>query len=269
MIARSAAAALSVVLAAALVLSCRTGTPPPPEPLASGDPRPGELLAALGDRADALVSARGTARLAVDGPGGSIRSKQVLVAQRPASLRIEILGFLNQAQALLVTDGERYQLFDTREYTFEEGPVGPDLLWQVAGIQLTPEEAIDVVLGVPPVSQDWETAMAYRFADGRILLGLVDERGLPRQSLEFDEDGVLLGVEQRTPMGSTDWIARYSDYEERDGWALARNVELQFPASDVTARLSLGSMELNPEIAEGTFHLQIPPGVRYKEGQGG
>ena len=86
---------------------------------------------------------RGRARLAVDGGDGAVRlrGKQIVVLERPARLRVEVLGFLNQTVAVLTTDGERFELFRSGDRSYETGAVHPDLLWQEAHLALTPEEA--------------------------------------------------------------------------------------------------------------------------------
>ena len=75
-----------------------------------------------------------------------LRGRQVLVAERPASLRVEIQGLLNQTVAVLVTDGERFELFRADDRSYRSGPVEPDLLWRHAWLALTPQQAIDVLL---------------------------------------------------------------------------------------------------------------------------
>ena len=73
----------------------------------------------------------GRARLAVDGHDGALRLRgsQRVALERPARLRVEVLGLFDQTLAVLVTDGERYQFFRANDRTWESGPVGPDLLW--------------------------------------------------------------------------------------------------------------------------------------------
>jgi hypothetical protein len=72
--------------------------------------------------------APGDARLAVDaagaGDGGrdlALRSKQRMWLAKPAQLRVEVLGFLDTTLAVLVTDGERYSLFESQEQRLQEG----------------------------------------------------------------------------------------------------------------------------------------------------
>jgi hypothetical protein len=86
-----------------LAAACRA-VPVQLPPLAADDERPGRLLAALDESASQRRALRGRARLAVDGDDGvRIRGSQVLVLERPDRLRVEILGFLGQTEAVLTT----------------------------------------------------------------------------------------------------------------------------------------------------------------------
>jgi len=98
---------LSILFAALLAATaCRTPAPIA-VPLPPDDPRPAALLDAWARAAGERHGLRARARLAVDGADGALhlRGKQILVLERPAYLRVEILGLLNQTVAVLVTDG--------------------------------------------------------------------------------------------------------------------------------------------------------------------
>ena len=250
-----------------LATGCRT-LEPAPVPLAADDPRPPILLESLAARSASLQALRGMARLAVDGPEGSIRSKQALVAERVARLRIEILGFLNQAQALLVTDGEFFEFFRVQDRYLERGRVWPDLLHRVAGIDLTPSEAVEVLLGAPATPETWSPVGAGWIPDRRIHVLFTDPDGAPRQILEFDVGGPLRRVERLAADGTVLWVARYDDYKTVSGVHFAHAIEIDFPPTEVHARFSLRDVELNPELPADTFVLHLPSELSNRRGEG-
>lgn len=251
-------ARLAAVAAACLLAACRT-LEPPAVPLSPDDPRPGVLLSALDERAASLAALRGLARLAVDGPGGSLRSRQVVVAARPARLRVEVLGFLSQTQVLLATDGETYDLFDARERRFESQPVRPGLLWEVSGIDLEPAEAVRVLLGAPELDR-LRLATAARVADARVRLLLADPEGRPRHALEFDPEGELRRLAAFDDAGELVWDARYDELRAVGSSRLAHQIALAFPRTRVAARIELSRVELNPPLGPALFRLDRPPG---------
>ena len=69
------------------------------------------------------------------------RGRWVVMAARPARLRIEIQGFLSQTVALLATDGSHYDLFQVRERSFETV--------LVMRLVFLPYDLVNVVAGGP------------------------------------------------------------------------------------------------------------------------
>ena len=73
----------------------------------------------------------------------------------------------------------------------------PDLLWQVASLDLTPEEAIELVLGAPAAGCVARAACALpRPRTARSSVELGDASGRVRERRSFDAQGRLRGVER-------------------------------------------------------------------------
>lgn len=247
-----------------LMLACRTAGPVL-TPLSAEDPRPAALLAAWGRDAEARHALRGRARLAVDGAGGAlhVRGQNIVALERPARLRVEVLGFLEQTIAVLVTDGERYQVFRADTHAYADGPVRADLLWQQAGLPVTPEEAIDLLLGAPAPDPALAAVFAQGDERGDVALELADEQGRVRRRACFDAEGRLLWLEAIGVDGALRWRAEYSDYTELGGVAFARDVSLD--GAGTKAEISLSDVELNPVLPAALFRLPAPA----PDGRGG
>jgi len=259
---RVAVAALVVLL---LVSGCRTV--PPPRRLPEDDPRPRALLDAWREQADGRRTLAAVARFAVDargaGPGGknlSLRSKQRLWLARPARLRVEVLGFLDTTLAVLVTDGVDYALLQTEDRSFDSGPVYPGLLWDAARLDLSPREAVEVILGAPHPDAGLAPGAAWVAGD-RVRIELVDASGVPRRVVEFGPEGWIRKLEQRGAEGEPLWDASWDDYVEIDGAPFARDVALRSAAGDSDALLSLRRIELNPPLDPERFRLVAPGGT--------
>lgn len=243
-------------LLALLAAGCRT--PAPALPLDPGDARPGNLLRSWTERVESRRALRGVVKLALDGPAGSGRAKQLLVLERPARLRVEVLGFLNQTVAVLVTDGRRFQLFRSEDRALEQGDVHPGLLDRISGVRLTPAEAVEVLLGVPPAGGDDGVVGAAQLPDGTIRIDLSRTEARARRRLEFDTAGRLSRIEVQDPQGQALWEARFDDYRPADPAAFAHSVELRFPTTGARAHLSFRDVELNPELPPDIFVLTLP-----------
>ncbi|HTF32528.1 MAG TPA: hypothetical protein VK714_02370 [Myxococcota bacterium] len=254
--ARRLAPCAMVALWCGLAVGCRTALPPVPLP--AGDTRPQALLAALAAEADGRHSLRSAVKLSLDGPAGSVRASQVLLVEQPSHLRVEVQGFLSQTIAVLVTDGEHFQLYRAGGQSVEDGRVYPGLLWQVAQVDLTPEEAVQVLLGAPRVPPGLVPTQALRLYDGGIRVALGDPLGPSQRVLEWDTDGRLRRLEMRTPGDSVLWQAEFSEWQRVDGEWFAHTVSLHFPVSKTEVELTFRDVELNPELPSDAFVLHAP-----------
>jgi hypothetical protein len=227
------------------------------QPLSPGDPRPDQLLEDWVERASERQRLRGLARLAVDGHDGSVRlrGKQLVVLERPSRLRVEILGFLNQSLAVIATDGEGFEVYRADSQSYETGEVDEHLLWKEAGIDLSPDEAVAVLLGVP-ISEPLPTpANAARDAEGRICIDLADARGLVVQRVTFDPAGRLRALEVLDDSGGVVWAAQFDAYRDVGGSPFAHSIEIDVRSGMTHAEISFRNVELNPDLPPEMFRL--------------
>ena len=256
--------ALALRLASLLALAVACATPRGAQqgaPLAKSDPRPAVLLGGLAREAEQRHALRGLAQLAIDGPAGSGRAKQVIVAERPARLRVEVLGVLDQTLAVLTTDGERYRLLRVPERAVDSGLVYPDLLRDVTGLAVTPERAVEILLGVPLPPAGSHLEGAAELPDGALR---IDVRGAEsRERLEFDADGRLRGWARLGADGAPLAEARFDGYEPLGASVFAREIGLSDRTSGAQARLRFASVELNPDLSPALF--DVPRGPEPRE----
>ncbi|HTY19496.1 MAG TPA: hypothetical protein VMH82_17360 [Myxococcota bacterium] len=226
-------------------------------PLPASDPRAAALLGGLARDADARRALRGVAQLALDGPAGSGRARQVLVLERPARLRVEVLGVLDQTLLVLTTDGERYRLLRVPERALDSGPVYPDLLRDVAGLAVTPQQAVELLLGVPLPPAGARIDAASQLPAGGVRVEVAGGDAPGRQLFEFDADGRLRRWAQLGPDGAVLREARFDDYRPLAGSPFAHEIALVDRVSGAQVRLSFAAVELNPALPAGVFDLPV------------
>jgi hypothetical protein len=243
--------------AALLCWATACATPISLQPLSPDDPRPRQLLDDWVERASQRQRLRGLARLAVDRDDGSVRlrGKQLVVLERPSRLRVEILGFLNQSLAVIVTDGVGFEVYRAEDQSYEAGEVDERLLWNEAGIDLSPEEAVAVLLGVPISEPLPAPANAVRDGDGRIRIDLADAQGSVVQRATFDPTGRLRAFEVLDNSGAVLWAAQFGEYRDVGGSAFAHSIGLDVRSGNTRAEISFRNVELNPELPPGLFRL--------------
>ncbi len=224
--------------------------------LPAEDTRPVRFLDALLERSRERHGLRGVADLALDGPEGSARAKQIVLLERPARLRVEVLGFLSQSVAVLTTDGARFRLFRAGERSIEEGEVRPSLLWEVAGIALRPDVAVRVLLGTPALPDGARPLPPRATPDGGVRLAFADE-GLV-VAFEFGGDGALRRwrIEEQSQERAL-IEAEYSAYEVVAGTEFAHQIELSDHQNGTRARVHFAEVELNPDLPPEVFVLEM------------
>lgn len=234
--------------------------PPRPEPpvaLDLDDPLLAQLLTGLDDLAQDRRAVRADAVLKLESPQGARRVSQKIVLERPAQLRMEIMSFLTTA-AVLVSDGRDYDYFQSNNRYREQGPVHRRLLWDIAGVPLSLDQAVHFLLGTPPPRAGLELAGAVRMPDGTLRLDLGDADGALARRLEFDAEGQLSRIEDRLGTGGVRWEVGYDRHREVGGEVFAHTVDFRFPRMESRAVVSFRGVELNPEINDATFVLRIP-----------
>jgi hypothetical protein len=245
----------------------------PASRLPEDDPRPAALLGTWRAYSAERSALQALARLAVDAPGAgadggdlAFRTKQRLWLSRPAQLRVEVLGFLDTTVAVLTTDGERYALFRTEDHHHEEGPVYPGLLWDVARLDLTPDEAVEAILGALAADAEITPGPAYLVGE-RVRIEFSDRDSGARE-VEFGAGGELRRLAQLDAEGELIWEALYYDFTSLEGRPLAHKVILRSAAGRARAELVLRNVELNPDIPPDIFRLRPPetPGGDAAEG---
>lgn len=252
---RLGALALAALLAGA---GCSTlgRAPAALPPLAPGDPRPAEWLNGLRVLAAERHSLRAAARVSIEGVRRAGFARQLLLVERPARLRLEVVGMLGQRVAVLATDGVAYDLYRAEQPKIETGEVHPGILWEVGGLPLTPEEAVQLALGTPlPAGEAPSVASSAALPDGGVRVELGQAAGGLRRTLDFDAGGDLRRYAAWDPAGTLLTEARYADYRDVAGGRFAHEIDVELPAAESRAEIHFQSVELNPALPAELFRL--------------
>ena len=240
--------AFSLVLSLALGLAgCRTLDGPGLVPVPEETARVSGWLAREREAAEQRHGVRGFGKLIFETPRGTLRARQVVIAQYPNRLRLESQNLLGQTQSLLVLDGEQFSFYDGTG--FEQGAVSETLLLEALGLDLAPDEAVSLLLarlplpeGVPAVFASGEGRVAH-FENARIA---------------FSGDGEVERFERLRCDGSVRWSAEFAGWRDLGNGRYPFAMQLDFPASELRARLELQDGTLNPTLPESLFRLESP-----------
>jgi hypothetical protein len=248
-------------LACALALAaCQT--PPPPAawtPLAAGDARAAERLAWLRAHAAARRSLRAEARVSLSGAAGESFSRQLVLAERDAKLRIEVIGLLGQRALVLASDGVGYDVFRAETGKTESGPVDAGVLWRVARIPLLPSEAVGLLLAAPLPPAEAPRAEAGPAGELRL--------AWPDRSVTFDASGALAEARLLAgPEGEELARAEFRDWRGVGEAAFPYRIALDFAYPRGGALIEFRVAEPNAALDPAWFRLK-PPGVSSAAGE--
>ncbi len=240
------------VLALALVLfGCRSA-PVQWTRVGVDDPRPAALSAGLRTLAEQRTGLRASGRVRSEGPAASGFGKQLLLVERPARLRIEVLGPLAQRVMVLATDGETYALYRAEQGGLERGVVHPGVLDEAVGLPLTPAAAAGLLLAAPQPPPD-APARSFETDDGGVSLQWAD------QTFDFDRAGRLVGLNFH-PNGEALLTARWSEWRDVAESAFPHRLELELSEPPQRWQLDYREVELNPRLVPGLFELPAHTG---------
>ena len=206
------------------------------------DPRAAKVLRDYQVQVESRKALRGSARVALAGEGFALNRPQRIAVERPARLRFEILALFDQIAAILVTDGERFDFYDASTGEIQRGRVRSTLLWDLAKIDLAPEEVVGLLLGAPMPEPGTHRAGVWLEPEGRLALAFawptqslelacasddpwgvffVPTCSLPEQTVLdmggqlffFDQDGKLVELRVLDPGGEIRYRAHFEQYE--------------------------------------------------------
>jgi hypothetical protein len=240
--------ARAALLAGLLIFGCRTA-PTQWLPLPERDPLPAVRMAQLHALVAERHALRATARASSQGPEGSGFANQLLLVERPASLRLEVIGLLQQRVLVLATDGERYELYRAEGNVREEGPVYPEVLDEVAGLPLTPEAAVGLLLAAPLLPEAPPTRAAGDGAGGLTL-------SWPEQTLEFDAQGRLVAL-RFAPGQPSALVAHWSEWRATPLGDFPHRLEVELPQRSSRLVLEYRQVELDPTLDPALFRLGL------------
>lgn len=271
-----------------LVIST-TGTP-----LAVDDARANRVLETYLAAIEGRSGLRGSARVAISGPDFKLNRPQRIVVERPARLRFEILGLFDQLAAVLVTNGHHFGFFDAVTGEISRGRVSSSLLWDLAKIDLLPDEAVGLILATPEPAAGLARAAVWLEPDARIALAFAWPSEEPREAcladptsrlfdrdcfveqdalaeggevFYFDAEGKLVELRALESDGLIRFRVVFEQYEAidgADGVFFPKRVTIRSPSVDSEARLDWKRVMLASDLSDRLFRLP----ERRKTGQG-
>jgi hypothetical protein len=245
-------ASLLITLAAC---APRQASPPPPEPASGALPRESVLVDSLAARREAIRGLRAWARTTYTSPSESRGARQLIIAERPDRLRLEVLTPFGVAFVLATADGA-LTAYARNEAAFYRGAATAANLSRYTQVDLPADVAVDILLSTPPFADSGSGFVSRE--DGR--LKLWQEVGRRVHVTWFTDMLEPARYEQRDEQGNVLIRADFDDFAEVERVRLPTHLGLDLPASQQRIDIALREPEVNPTLPDSIFALAIPAG---------
>lgn len=252
-------------LAFTLLMGCALlKQPTPPIDLTIDSPE--ILLEKLREGNSRVQSLRALAKVRVNTPEGKHRFSEVVIAQEPERIRMEVLSFFGQLVALLVTDSSRLQALFVTEGRLYEGAASTRNLSRFLPVPLPTEEIVSLLLGKVSLIDFDITALELQRESNLYILRLSSQMGEKTQRLWIDPVNFrTVRSETSFPGEIAQLSAEFSDFNELNGVWFPSSISIKMPLKAIEAKVKYRSLELNPVLDLSLFTITPPPGITLIE----
>ena len=251
---------LKISLFFLVLMVCGCVRPVPPElPLLSRSES--ELRARFDAVTNRYQSLQSSARIEVVSASESFTASQVLLVQRPAQLRSEVLfGPFATPVMSLSADQEQLSVYQPLKGTFARGSASVANIARYTRMPLRVEDLVGMILMAPP-RFPFERASVVRVAAGH-RLDLVAAGGV-EQRFTFDATGNLL----QAAYFLGERLQLQADYSEFDARSedFPRKLQVSMPERQVAATMTFSDSVINVPIPPHNFVLKVPAGIKVQD----
>jgi hypothetical protein len=247
------------LLAAALLLA---GCPRPPAQRPGPPPTAEQLVAHLRARAARLQPMRTDAKVDyLAEKGDRIKLAMTFLTRPPDGLRIDAENPMGGTVASLASDGDTFQLIDSRANRFLTGAATPCNIARLLRVRLRPADVIAVIMGGAPLLGE-PSSVAWDGSDGgHEVLTLKGEGGLVETIKLTPTVWDVASAEVTGADGAIVYRLAHEEFAEQGGLRLPGKSWIFDPAHKADAKIRYRSREAAPPLPPNAFHLDAPPGL--------
>ena len=253
--------ALAAIFLAVLFSGVLTGCPKRIEFGPEGLIEDPEKLFELTSQAQAnVLTLQGDAKLRVDSPQGSGTLSMFLAISRPGLLHMETFDFFNRPVAALVSDGQRFGLYQAEGNIFYQGPASPENVSRFLPVVLPSEELVAVMLGQVPFIPAERKTLELNRDEGVYVLKLF--RGAVTQTLHVHTKHHRVVRSEVRGVPGYDLSFDNLEPHKEGGMVFPKEVKLIAEVAETELRLRYSAVTLNERPDLTLFELTPPEGAR-------
>lgn len=220
-----------------------------------------ELLKRIAVAESQVVSVKGDAKLRIETPRQKNSVTLFVAVTHPAYVHLEALGFFNQPQAVLVSDGERFGMYDAQQQKYFRGPATAANMGRFMPVVLPPPELAALMLGRSPRIASDDAELGWDAEAGAYILTL--RRGKVEQKLLVQPPSYRVVKSEVT--GISAYNSKFEDIEDIGSATYPRRVVLEVPGQSIRVELNYRDIEVNEAPDLTMFEMSAPANVPVVE----
>jgi outer membrane lipoprotein-sorting protein len=205
-----------------------------------------------------LVTLQGDAKLRVASPQGSGTLSMFIAISRPGLMHMETFDFFNRPVAALVSDGQRFGLYQTEGHVYYQGPASPENVSRFLPVVLPSEELVAVMLGQVPFIPAERKTLELDRSEGVYVLKLF--RGQVTQTLQVHTK--YHRVVRSEVRGVPGYDLSFDDFQAQGSVIFPKEVKLTAEVAETELRLRYSDVTLNAAPDLTLYELTPPEGAR-------
>ena len=228
----------------------------PIEPIGS----PEEVLQRVRVRECAINNLKGLAKVKVaDVKKNYPTVKEVIIAERPFSLRMETLGFLGRPMFIFTAKDSLLSILSMSKNKYYRGNITPESR-SVISRDLKLKDLFSILLGGIPFIDYVDAEIRFVEEDNLYFLTISKKGGTTKQLLWVDPIRFTTKKSEIYNI-SEDLILKvdFDHYRRVDGLLFPLSTRIDLPLTSTRIRIEYQEIKLNTTIRPNTFELNTPP----------
>ena len=223
---------------------------------------PDSILKNIKEREKGLTSLKGIAKIKVTDDKANYSLKEVIVVERPSSLRMETLSFFGHPLFFLTAKNNTLSVLSTKENRYYRGEVNNKNLSILFPFSLKSKDLFSILLGEAPLIPYSDTDVRLSEKKNLYLLRLEQEETKSTQLLWVDPLEFLV---QRSEIYDSQrnlvFAVEFDNYKKVNTQLFPMSTIVFLPLTSTKIRIDYSELEVNATLRHDSFHLDVPPGV--------
>ncbi|MFH0926322.1 MAG: DUF4292 domain-containing protein [bacterium] len=230
----------------------------PIKPLISPD----DILKKIVIREGEIKDLKGIAKVTITNADKNYHLKEVIIVQKPSSLRMETLGFFGQPLFFLTAKDNQLSILSLSENKFYKGEVTPENLSIIFPLYLKSKDLFSILLGSTPLIDYVDMDIGIVQEENLYLVRFFQQGGITRQFIWIEPlNFSIMKSEIYDSSGNLILKVKFDNYKTINDLLFPMSTTISLPLSLTKIGIDYSELEINTGINRNSFDLDAPPGV--------